>query len=234
MLKKILRLLFKQVFFDFLKEFIILMPMKIQDYDFELPERLIAKYPEEQRDQSRLLVVNKNNGTYKENKFSDIENYFNEGDCLVLNESPVFPARIYGESMRRNSIHEFVLVDYLGDKKWKVLINKSRKCKVGDQFKYLNKMKAVILEKQDGGVHIIEFDKDLNVKTLYDIGQMALPPYILKLREHIEEDKHTYQTVYHKKLDSNTIPTEGSVAAPTAGLHFTEKLLDNLKKKDLF
>lgn len=208
--------------------------MKLEDFDFELPERLIAKYPEDQRDQSRLLHVRKKEKDFKEYKFSDIENLLNEGDCLVLNESPVFPARIYGFSKRREVEHEFVLVEYAGDKRWKVLINKSRRCKIGDIFSFANIVEAEILEKEDNGVHLIEFNQELTLETLYNIGQMALPPYILKLREHLESDKKTYQTVYHKKMNEKSIPINGSVAAPTAGLHFTEDLLNKLKKKGLF
>jgi len=206
--------------------------MKLSDYDFHLPEELIARYPNEIRDKSRLLIVDRITEELTDTVFEEIPSYLNPGDCLVLNDSRVYPARIYGESTRTKRQHEFVLVNHLGENRWRVLVNKSKSCRVGDSFLFGEEIEASILEKHSGGVHIVRFDREMTYGRLMSLGEMALPPYILKLRGHRDMDKETYQTVYCRDISPELIPDAGSIAAPTAGLHFTPSLIERLKKKE--
>ena len=187
--------------------------MKVSDFYFELPEELIAQYPLEKRDSSRLMVLDKKTGEIEHRKFHDILEYLNEGDTLVLNNTRVLPARLIGEKEETGGKIEFLLLKRIEGDKWECLAKPGRKAKVGTVFTFgEGKLKAIVRE--------IEFKYDgIFEQVLDELGQMPLPPYI---HEKLE-DKERYQTVYSKE--------KGSAAAPTAGLHFTEELLKEIKDK---
>lgn len=195
--------------------------MKVSDFYFELPEELIAQYPLEKRDSSRLMVLDKKTGEIEHRKFHDILEYLNEGDTLVLNNTRVLPARLIGEKEETGGKIEFLLLKRIEGDKWECLAKPGRKAKVGTVFTFgEGKLKAVVREIGEEGNRIIEFMYDgIFEQVLDELGQMPLPPYI---HEKLE-DKERYQTVYSKE--------KGSAAAPTAGLHFTEELLKEIKDK---
>ncbi len=194
--------------------------MKTSDFFYNLPEDLIAQTPIEPRDNSRLLVFGKENGQLEHKYFYDIADYLNEGDCLVLNDTRVLPARIFGTRLDTGSIVEFVLLKQKRQNVWECLAGPGKKAKVGHKFKFSNKLTAEVIEVLEDGNRIVEFLPDGEFFAVLDeVGQMPLPPYIkAKL-----EDKERYQTVYSRDL--------GSAAAPTAGLHFTKEMLESLKNK---
>ena len=195
--------------------------MKVSDFYFELPEELIAQYPLEKRDSSRLMVLDKKTGEIEHRKFHDILEYLNEGDTLVLNNTRVLPARLIGEKEETGGKIEFLLLKRIEGDKWECLAKPGRKAKVGTVFNFgEGKLKAIVREIGEEGNRIIEFKYDgIFEQVLDELGQMPLPPYI---HEKLE-DKERYQTVYSKE--------KGSAAAPTAGLHFTEELLKEIKDK---
>ena len=195
--------------------------MKVSDFYFELPEELIAQYPLEKRDSSRLMVLDKKTGEIEHRKFHDILEYLNEGDTLVLNNTRVLPARLIGEKEETGGKIEFLLLKRIEGDKWECLAKPGRKAKVGTVFTFgEGKLKAIVREIGEEGNRIIEFKYDgIFEQVLDELGQMPLPPYI---HEKLE-DKERYQTVYSKE--------KGSAAAPTAGLHFTEDLLKEIKDK---
>ncbi|EOU1911413.1 tRNA preQ1(34) S-adenosylmethionine ribosyltransferase-isomerase QueA [Clostridium perfringens] len=195
--------------------------MKVSDFYFELPEELIAQYPLEKRDSSRLMVLDKKTGEIEHRKFHDILEYLNEGDTLVLNNTRVLPARLIGEKEETGGKIEFLLLKRIEGDKWECLAKPGRKAKVGTVFTFgKGKLKAIVREIGEEGNRIIEFKYDgIFEQVLDELGQMPLPPYI---HEKLE-DKERYQTVYSKE--------KGSAAAPTAGLHFTEELLKEIKDK---
>ena len=195
--------------------------MKVSDFYFELPEELIAQYPLEKRDSSRLMVLDKKTGEIEHRKFHDILEYLNEGDTLVLNNTRVLPARLIGEKEETGGKIEFLLLKRIEGDKWECLAKPGRKAKVGTVFTFgEGKLKAIVREIGEEGNRIIEFKYDGIIEQVLDeLGQMPLPPYI---HEKLE-DKERYQTVYSKE--------KGSAAAPTAGLHFTEDLLKEIKDK---
>ncbi|WP_419747997.1 tRNA preQ1(34) S-adenosylmethionine ribosyltransferase-isomerase QueA [Clostridium perfringens] len=195
--------------------------MKVSDFYFELPEELIAQYPLEKRDSSRLMVLDRKTGEIEHRKFHDILEYLNEGDTLVLNNTRVLPARLIGEKEETGGKIEFLLLKRIEGDKWECLAKPGRKAKVGTVFTFgEGKLKAIVREIGEEGNRIIEFKYDgIFEQVLDELGQMPLPPYI---HEKLE-DKERYQTVYSKE--------KGSAAAPTAGLHFTEELLKEIKDK---
>lgn len=203
--------------------------MKLSEFYYDLPEELIAQHPIEKRDESRLLVLNKETGEIEHRVFKNIIEYLEPNDCLVLNETRVVPARIFGKREGvitpngvESSTIEMLLLKDLGDKKWEVLVKPGRKCKVGTRIKFSEKLVAEVLEILEDGNRIVklEYDGILN-EILDEIGVMPLPPYI---HEKLK-DKERYQTVYSR--------VEGSSAAPTAGLHFTPELLENVQRKGI-
>lgn len=203
--------------------------MKLSEFYYDLPEELIAQHPIEKRDESRLLVLNKENGEIEHKTFKNIIDYLNPNDCLVLNETRVVPARIFGkkegvvtpEGVETSTI-EFLLLKDMGDKKWEVLVRPGKKCKIGARIRFGEKLVAEVLEILEDGNRIVrlEYDGILN-EILDEIGVMPLPPYI---HEKLQ-DKERYQTVYSR--------VEGSSAAPTAGLHFTPELLKEVNEKGI-
>ena len=196
--------------------------MKLSDFDYELPSELIAQTPIKTRDQSRLMVLDKKTGEYTHKHFYDIINELHKGDVLVLNDTKVIPARLIGTKEETGAVIELLLLKDLGNNMWKCLSRPAKRLKVGTTIIFSDKLKAEVVAKKDEGlVHVKLLYKGILMEILDELGSMPLPPYI---HEKLE-DKNRYQTVYAKNI--------GSAAAPTAGLHFTEKLLEELKKKGI-
>lgn len=194
--------------------------MKTSDFYYDLPKELIAQTPAEPRDSSRLLVLGRDSGEISHRHFYDIIDYLDEGDLIVANDSRVLPARIYGVKDTGARV-EFLLLKQISGNRWETLCKPGRKAKEGAEFTFGDGLlTAKVVEVKDDGNRIVDFDCDENFfSTLDKIGQMPLPPYITEELK----DKERYQTVYSNEL--------GSAAAPTAGLHFTEELMENIKAK---
>ena len=198
--------------------------MKITDFDYELPKELIAQKPANKREESRLMVLNRKEKTIDHKMFYNIIDYLNKGDLLVMNNSKVIPARLYGEKVGTGAKIEFLLIKRIENDIWETMVKPGKRLKPGDKVVFSNdsKFEAEILEYGKDGTRIVRFDYEgIFYERLDEIGKMPLPPYIE--RESKEEDKDRYQTVYSEE--------PGSVAAPTAGLHFTEDILNKLKDK---
>jgi len=196
--------------------------MKTDDFDFELPEELIAQTPLKQRDSSRLLVLNKKNGNVKHQNFTDIIDYLNKDDVLVLNDTKVIPARIIGTKEETNAVIELLLLKENNNNEWTCLTKPAKRVKVGTVINFNNLLKAECIEVKDEGIRIYKLIYEGILYEILDkLGEMPLPPYI---HEKLE-DKDRYQTVYAKNI--------GSAAAPTAGLHFTNELMDKIKEKGI-
>ncbi|MDK2835571.1 MAG: S-adenosylmethionine:tRNA ribosyltransferase-isomerase [Thermosediminibacterales bacterium] len=195
--------------------------MKLKEFSYDLPDKLIAQDALEKRDESRLLVLHKNSGKIEHKIFKQIVSYFKKGDCLVLNNTKVIPARLIGEREDTGGKIEFVLLKCLGEDKWEVLVKPGRRAKAGKRFTFgKGELEAEILSSTESGGRVVRFYYDgIFKEKLEKLGQMPLPPYIKKKLT----DKDRYQTVYAKH--------EGSAAAPTAGLHFTEQLIQEIKNK---
>ena len=194
--------------------------MKTDDFDFYLPEELIAQTPLKKRDSSRLLVLDKKTGEVEHKHFSDVINYLNSGDTLVLNDTKVIPARLIGEKEDTSAVIELLMLKDLGDNVWECLCKPAKRIKLGTVVKFGDKLKAKCIFIGEEGIRRFEFIYDgILYEILDELGEMPLPPYI---HEKLE-DKDRYQTVYAKNI--------GSAAAPTAGLHFTQKLLDEIRNK---
>ena len=193
------------------------------DFFYELPEELIAQTPVEPRNSSRLMKINRETGEISHDHFYNLCSCLKKGDLLVMNDSRVIPARLYGEKVDNGTFIEFLLLEQKGDKLWEIICRPGKKAKVGTRFSFGNgRLIAEVKEVKEDGNRVVQFECEGNFFTaLEDVGQMPLPPYIkAKL-----EDKERYQTVYSKEL--------GSAAAPTAGLHFTEEMLDELRSKGI-
>jgi len=195
--------------------------MNIKDFDYILPEHLIAQTPIDKRDNSRLMVLDRSSGNIKHEHFFDVLNHLNKGDVLVLNNSKVIPARIFGKRKGTGGVIETLLLKPLADSSWEVLVKPGRKALPGQVIEYGDSLVGTVTKITEDGNRIIDFEYSSNnfYEILDKIGNMPLPPYI---KERLK-DKDRYQTVYAKDL--------GSAAAPTAGLHFTGELLEKLKKK---
>lgn len=196
--------------------------MKKSDFYFDLPEELIAQTPIQQRDHSRLLYMDRQTGELEHRHFFELPDYLHEGDCLVLNNSRVLPARLIGCRPTGGSI-ELVLLRDLGDNRWECLSRPGRKTRPGTEIFFGNgELKAVVEAVTDGGNRIVKFSYEgIFLEVLERLGKMPLPPYI---KEELE-DSERYQTVYSSEL--------GSAAAPTAGLHFTKELLAQIEAKGI-
>ncbi len=194
--------------------------MKTHDFYYNLPEELIAQTPLAQRDTSRLLVLNRQTGEVNHRHFYDVINYLQPGDCLVMNDSRVLPARLLGHRPTGGAVELLLLKDW-GDKKWECLAKPGRKLQAGQEIVFGNgELTATIAAVQEDGNRVVEFHYDgIFLEVLERLGKMPLPPYIkVEL-----QDSERYQTVYSRQI--------GSAAAPTAGLHFTAELLEQIRSK---
>ncbi len=205
--------------------------MKVSDFNYDLPEELIAQTPLEKRDSSRLMVLDKKTGEIEHKVFSNIIEYLNPGDCLVLNETRVIPARIFGKREGvvtpngvESSTIELLLLKDMGENTWEVLAKPGRKCQIGTRITFGEdkQLVAEVIDVLEDGNRIVKLEYNGILNEILDkIGVMPLPPYI---HEKLK-DKERYQTVYNK--------TSGSAAAPTAGLHFTPELLKQIEGKGI-
>lgn len=197
--------------------------MELSDFNYELPEELIAQDPLLKRSDSRLMVLNRTDGTISHRHFSDITEYLNPGDCLVINDTKVIPARLMGVKEETGAGIEVLLLKNKGDNVWETLVKPGKKAKPGTVISFGDGLlKGEVMDIVEEGNRLIRFTYDGIWEELLDrLGQMPLPPYIT----HELKDKNRYQTVYAKH--------EGSAAAPTAGLHFTEELLSAIQEKGI-
>jgi S-adenosylmethionine:tRNA ribosyltransferase-isomerase len=194
--------------------------MKVEDFDYSLPEHLIAQTPLLERTQSRLMALDKSKGQISHLQFEQLNDLLNPGDLLVLNDTRVIPARLFGTKADTGAKAEVLLLQALGGDRWEVLIRPGKRLKVGAIIVFGDQLSAVIEEEGEMGIRRIRFTyQGIFNEILDELGQMPLPPYI---KERLEE-KERYQTVYAKN--------DGSAAAPTAGLHFTESYLEKLRAK---
>ena len=195
--------------------------MKKSDFYFDLPEELIAQTPAEKRDHSRLLVIGKHSGELRDRHFYDILDYMHEGDCLVLNNSKVLPARIYGVKKETGANVEFLLLNNKGNDVWECIAGPGKRAKEGSIFTFgENVLQGEVIEVLANGNRLVKFTYEgMFLERLEEIGEMPLPHYITKKLE----DKDRYQTVYAEN--------NGSAAAPTAGLHYTPELLEKIRAK---
>lgn len=194
--------------------------MKKSDFFYHLPENLIAQTPVEPRNSSRLLSLNRKTGALEHSVFNNLFSYIQKGDTLILNNTRVLPARIYGTKKGTGTRVEFLLLKNLGNDTWEALAGPGRRAKPGTEFTFSDRLFCTVLDSTPEGNRIIKFNCDGDFYVLLDeVGQMPLPHYITQELE----DNERYQTVYSKEL--------GSAAAPTAGLHFTDAMLDELKQK---
>ena len=200
-----------------------LIIMTKSDFYYDLPEELIAQTPIEPRNHSRMLKVDRTTGAVEHRHFYDLCNYLKEGDLLVMNDSRVLPARLFGIKDGTGAVVEFLLLEQKGDKLWEILVRPGKKAKPGAKFTFgEGLLRAEIIETIEGGNRLAKFECEGNFFAALDqVGQMPLPPYITEKLE----NKERYQTVYSREL--------GSAAAPTAGLHFTEEMLADLKNRGI-
>lgn len=191
--------------------------MKKSDFYYDLPKELIAQTPVEPRNASRLMFLNKTNGEIKHRHFFDLKEFLRPGDTLILNDTRVLPARMYGVRSTGATV-EFVLLKCISANRWECLAGPGKKARPGDRFKFSDELAATVAYVTEDGNRIIDFEYSGNFYEIIDrIGQMPLPPYITEKLK----DKERYQTVYSHEL--------GSAAAPTAGLHFTKEMLDDIR-----
>ena len=195
--------------------------MTINEFDYDLPQELIAQTPLEKRDHSRLLVLNRNNGKIEHRHFYDIVDLLRPNDLLVVNDSKVIPARIFGTRAGTGGVVEVLLLKALEENVWEVLVKPGKKARIGQVLEFSEGMTGTVLDLLEDGKRKIRFDHQAS--TIYEvldrIGKMPLPPYITEQLK----DQGRYQTVYAREL--------GSAAAPTAGLHFTEEIMDRIREK---
>ena len=196
--------------------------MKTDDFDYYLPEELIAQHPAEKRDHARLLVLNKETGSIEDKYFYDIIDYLNPGDVLVMNDTRVIPARLFGHREGKEESIEVFLLHNTEGKTWECLVRPGKKMKIGTKIIFSDELSAEVKDIKEDGNRIIEFFYEGIFNEILDkLGNVPLPPYI---KEELDEPEE-YQTVYSKN--------PGSVAAPTAGLHFTKELLNQIEEKGI-
>lgn len=200
--------------------------MKLSDFKYNLPKTVIAKHPVNPRDKAKMMVLNRETGEIENKKFSDIIDYMEKGDVLAVNETRVFQARLYGKKEKTNAKIEVFLLRELNAEEyiWDVIVDPARKVRIGNKIYFNDKLWCEVIDNTTSRGRTVRFNDPGNVyKAVEKIGLTPLPPYIK--REPEPADKDNYQTVYAK--------TDGAVAAPTAGLHFTEKLLEKVAKKGI-
>ena len=202
--------------------------MLTKDFYFDLPDSLIAQEPSEKRGEDRLLVLDKNSGEYKDMMMSDFPSLLPENSVLVVNNSKVRKARTYAESVETGGVVEFLFLGKNSNGSWKAMVTKSKRQKKGKRFVWKDSegkayVYAVIEKENDDGTRDVRFDSDIDESFFQTLGHVPLPPYIK--REDNWKDENRYQTIYAKK--------EGSVAAPTAGLHFTPEIMEKIKERGI-
>ena len=197
--------------------------MNVEEFDYDLPESLIAQTPLKDRDQSRLLVLGRNSGNIEHKHFKDVINYLETGDTLVLNDTRVMPARLFGLKEETGAKVEMLMLTRIENNDWEVLLKPAKRIKVGNKLSFgEGKIIAECIEELDQGGRIMRLHYEgILEERLNELGEMPLPPYI---KERLD-DPDRYQTVYAKE--------SGSAAAPTAGLHFTDELLDEIRAKGI-
>lgn len=199
--------------------------MHISELDFELPPNLIAEKPLEPRSASRMMVIDRDARIFEDKCFTDVVDQFSPGDLLVINNTKVFPARLFGITETGSAV-EIFLVRPLQDGQWEALAKPGRRLSIGKRVDFSDKLSCSVSEKHANGTITIQFDEEENLEALIDsIGKTPLPPYIHRERDEPDIDRERYQTVYASK--------RGAIAAPTAGLHFTPEVLDQLKQKGI-
>lgn len=206
---------------NYIMNSVIMFRMDIKEFDYNLPDELIAQTPLEKRDASRLLVLNPITGSMQDKHFYDILDEFEAGDALVLNNTRVLPARLHGERSETHGHVELLLLKDKGDNIWECLAKPARKMKVGEKVSFGDgRLKAKVIAEGEDGIRLMKFIYEgIFLQVLESLGEMPLPPYI---HEQLK-DQERYQTVYAKE--------QGSAAAPTAGLHYTKELLDAIEAK---
>lgn len=197
--------------------------MQISDFDYELPEELIAQHPLPERDASRMLVVKREHGTLNDEQFLSLPKYLRADDCLVLNNTKVFPARLIGERVPSGGQTEVLLLREIEPNLWQVLARPARRLRVGTRINFGDgRLQAIVIATNDDGTRLIQFEpRDDFLNVIAEVGQPPLPPYIKRDDAPVSEDRERYQTVYARET--------GAIAAPTAGLHFTPKVLEEIK-----
>lgn len=199
--------------------------MLLSDFDYDLPEELIAQQPLAQRDASRMLVVNRADGTFRNDGFVSLPEHLRPGDCLVLNNTKVFPARLVGQRVPSGGSIEVLLLQEEDPDVWEVLARPARRLRVGARISFgPGKLEAIVTAANEDGTRVINFEPQGGLWRFIDeLGQPPLPPYIKRHEAPTPNDRERYQTVYAQE--------KGSIAAPTAGLHFTQAILDQLKQR---
>ncbi len=197
--------------------------MKLSEFKYDVPEELIAQFPLDKRDEARLMVINRKNGSFDHKVFKNVIDYLDEGDALVVNETKVFPARLFGVKEKTDARVELLLLRQLEETMWEALVKPARKVRVGNRIQITDDFGCDVIDNTTSGGRVVRFDNNgKDFFALLDrVGKSPLPPYIE--REAQEIDKKMYQTVYAKNV--------GAVAAPTAGLHFTGELLKKIEAK---
>ncbi|MCG2717162.1 MAG: tRNA preQ1(34) S-adenosylmethionine ribosyltransferase-isomerase QueA [Candidatus Marinimicrobia bacterium] len=198
--------------------------MRLTDFDYVLPEELIAQYPIEKRDHSKLMIIDRKEGSIKHKHFYNLPDYLNAGDLLIVNETMVYPARLWAVKDRTDAKVEVFLLRELDNNLWEVMVKPARKVRIGNKLTVAEGVQCDVIDNTVSGGRVVRFNNiaQNDLYTLIDkIGQSPLPPYIN--RDPTPEDKVKYQTVYARR--------RGAVAAPTAGLHFTDNLIEKIKAK---
>ncbi len=196
--------------------------MKLSDFKYTLPDKLIAQYPSDKRDECRLMIVNRETGAIEEGIFADVIDYMDKGDCLVINQTKVFPARLEGTKDKTDAKVEVFLLRELEQGLWEVLVKPARKVRVGNRLSIGNELACDVIDNTVSGGRVVRFNYSGDFFKIVDrIGKSPLPPYIKREPEPMDKDR--YQTVY--------ATDRGAVAAPTAGLHFTDALLKKIAQK---
>lgn len=197
--------------------------MLISDFDYELPDKLIAQEPMAERDASRMLVVDRMAGAFQDGQFTDLAQHLREDDVLVLNNTKVFPARLFGQTETQANV-EIFLVRNIVACVWEVLARPAKRLKIGKAIRFSDKLTASVVERKPDGKVIVEFAADGDLNTIIDgLGKTPLPPYIKRAKPETDADRERYQTVYARN--------RGAIAAPTAGLHFKPDTLEQIREK---
>jgi S-adenosylmethionine:tRNA ribosyltransferase-isomerase len=197
--------------------------VQISDFDYELPEELIAQHPLSERDASRMLVLDREHGTLEDDQFVSLPKYLRAGDCLVLNNTKVFPARLRGERLPSGGMTEVLLLREIEPNLWQVLARPARRLRIGTRISFGDgNLQAIVTAANDDGTRLIQFEpRDNFLNAIAEVGQPPLPPYIKRDGAVEAEDRERYQTVYARET--------GAIAAPTAGLHFTRSVFQEIK-----